>query len=59
MVAGIGAGTDDPSGFTFSSPAGGWFYIIAICDGDGQSATNAKFFTSSTSAELQKQNEGS
>jgi type II secretory pathway pseudopilin PulG len=59
MVAGVGAGTNNPSGFTFTSPGGGWFYVIATCDGDNQSATNAKFFTSSASAELQKQNEGS
>ncbi|MGE0395767.1 MAG: type II secretion system protein [Kofleriaceae bacterium] len=59
MVAGVGTGTDNPSGFTFASPAGSWFYIIATCDGDNRSATNAKFFTSSTSSELQKQNEGS
>lgn len=60
ITAGTGTttGSDNPSGFTFARPPGAWFYIIATCDGDGNSATNATYFTSSLSGEIQKQNEG-
>ncbi|MFN0251867.1 MAG: type IV pilin protein [Kofleriaceae bacterium] len=59
MVAGVGVGTDDPLGFSFTSPAGAWFYIVATCNGDNDSGTNAQFFTSSASSAIQKQDEGS
>lgn len=59
VVAGTGVGTDDPLGFAFTSPAGAWFYIVATCNGDNQSGTNAQFFTSSASSAIQTKNEGS
>ncbi len=58
ITAGSGAGTTNPSGFSFTSPVTGWFYIIATCDTDGVAATNSTYFTSSIDATLQKQNEG-
>lgn len=58
ITAGTGAGTTGPTGFTFTSPPGAWFYIHAICDGDGNAATNAQYFISSTSSAIQKLNEG-
>ena len=58
VTAGSGTGTTNPSGFTFTSPSVGWFYIVATCDQDGVAATNSTYFTSSIDATLQKQNEG-
>ena len=57
------AGTKDddesnPGGFTWTAPDASWWYVIATCDGDGQSATNATFFTASSDTKLQKRNEG-
>jgi prepilin-type N-terminal cleavage/methylation domain-containing protein len=59
VVTGAGTGTTDPLGFTFSSPEGSWFYIVATCDMDGQTGTNSTYFMSSVSSEQQVQNEGS
>jgi prepilin-type N-terminal cleavage/methylation domain-containing protein len=56
---GSGTGTDNPDGFTFSSPPGSWFYIIATCDMDGDGATTSKYFVSSVDSKIQSQNEGS
>jgi prepilin-type N-terminal cleavage/methylation domain-containing protein len=58
ITTGSGTGTTNPSGFTFSSPSGEWYYIIATCDGDGVTATNATYFVSSLNQTIQKQNEG-
>ena len=58
MVRGTGTGTTDPAGFTFTSPPGEWFYIVATCDLDGQSGTNTTYFMSSESAARQVLNEG-
>lgn len=58
IVAGTGTGTNNPGGFAFSSPPGAWYYVIATCDGDGNPATNATYFISSISSQLQKLNEG-
>lgn len=55
---GTGTGTNNPSGFAWSSPAANWYYILATCDGDGQTATNATFFTSSSDTRIQKLNAG-
>ncbi|MGE0549020.1 MAG: type IV pilin protein [Kofleriaceae bacterium] len=58
-TVGTAAGTNNPSGFTFTSPASAWFYIIATCNMDGQSGTNSTYFISSTSSAIQKLNDGS
>lgn len=55
---GSGTGTDNPEGFTFTSPPGSWFYIIATCDMDGDAATTSKYFVSSIDSKIQRQNEG-
>jgi prepilin-type N-terminal cleavage/methylation domain-containing protein len=59
ITAGSGTGTNNPSGFTFASPAVPWFYIIATCDMDGSSSKNSKYFTSSVDPTIQTLNEGS
>jgi prepilin-type N-terminal cleavage/methylation domain-containing protein len=59
ITAGSGTGTSNPSGFTFSSPATPWFYIIATCNMDGNSTTNSTYFTSSVDPTIQTINEGS
>jgi prepilin-type N-terminal cleavage/methylation domain-containing protein len=58
IVTGTGAGTTNPNGFTFASPSGSWFYILATCDMDGNSTTNATYFMSSVDTTMQAQNEG-
>lgn len=35
-----------------------WFYVVAICDGDNSSTTNAMYFTSSIDSATLKANEG-
>lgn len=47
-----------PAGFTYSSPTGAWFYILATCDADGVSSVNAQYFVSSSNSSIQKLNEG-
>jgi prepilin-type N-terminal cleavage/methylation domain-containing protein len=56
--AGTGTGTNNPSGFSWTSPSTNWYYILATCDGDGQATTNATFFTSSSDTRIQKLNAG-
>jgi prepilin-type N-terminal cleavage/methylation domain-containing protein len=58
VTASSGSGTTNPSGFTWTSPVNQWFYIIATCDTDGVTTTNSTYFTSSSDATIQKQNEG-
>lgn len=58
IQAGNATGTNNPSGFTFASPARNWYYVIATCDEDGSGGTNATFFTSSIDSNIQKLNEG-
>jgi prepilin-type N-terminal cleavage/methylation domain-containing protein len=55
---GSGAGTSDPSGFQWDSPAADWYYIIATCDMDGDSTGYSTYFMSSSDPKIQKQNEG-
>ena len=55
---GSGPGTNDPQGFTFTSPPGSWFYILATCDMDDQPGTNSTYFVSSVDSRIQSQNEG-
>jgi prepilin-type N-terminal cleavage/methylation domain-containing protein len=50
-----GATLTPPTGFT----VGNWYYILGVCDLDGQSGTNAMFFQSSTDTVIQKLNAGS
>ena len=59
IVTGTGTGTNDPGGFKFTSPSGDWFYLLATCDSDGNSAVNSTYFMASTSSAMQKKNEGS
>ncbi|MGE0869911.1 MAG: prepilin-type N-terminal cleavage/methylation domain-containing protein [Kofleriaceae bacterium] len=56
-TVGTTAGTNNPSGFTFTSPASAWYYIIATCNMDGTGG-NSTYFISSTSSAIQKLNEG-
>jgi len=59
IVSGTGTGTNNPvAGFTFTSPAGPWFYIVATCDMDGSATTNAVYFASSVDPTIQATNEG-
>lgn len=46
----------DATAFGYATPARDWFYILAECDFDGNSAVNAKFFTHSMSELVQEQN---
>jgi type IV pilus assembly protein PilE len=58
ITTGTGAGTNNPNGFTFASPPGAWFYILATCDTDGKPALNSTYFTSSVVSQTQALNEG-
>jgi hypothetical protein len=57
VTIGSGAGTSDPAGFTWSSPAADWWYVIATCDMDGDATQNSTYFKSSSDNQIQKQNE--
>jgi prepilin-type N-terminal cleavage/methylation domain-containing protein len=55
-----GATLTPPTGFTVpNQPVGGWYYIVGVCDLDGQAGTNATYFQSSTDTVIQKLNAGS
>lgn len=59
MTAGTSAAAPTPpSGFTMTTPAGGWWYAVAECDSDGRGGVNATFFISSVDTKVQIQNEG-
>ena len=58
IQAGNAVGTNNPGGFTFTSPVRNWYYVIATSDEDGGGAPNATFFTSSIDSSIQKLNEG-
>lgn len=58
ITTGSGTGTNNPSGFTFTSPSGAWFYILATCDMDNSSTKNSSYFMSSLDSTVQKLNEG-
>jgi prepilin-type N-terminal cleavage/methylation domain-containing protein len=47
-----------PSGFTMTTPAGSWWFVVGTCDMDGKGAPNATFFRSSVDTKLQKLNYG-
>ncbi len=55
--AGDTAGTT-VTGFTFTSPGFNWFYVLATCDMDNDSAKDAQYFMSSVDSSIQKLNEG-
>lgn len=57
-TVGVGTGTTNPGGFTWTSPAQRWYYIIATCDMKGDGGTLSTYFTSSTDSTIQKLNEG-
>lgn len=44
--------------FGFTAPATPWYYLLARCDMDGDSATDSYYFSSSVDPTIQKQNEG-
>ena len=58
ITTGSTAGTNNPSGFTFTSPALPWFYILATCEMDGVTSTHSTYFTSSLDSKIQTQNDG-
>jgi prepilin-type N-terminal cleavage/methylation domain-containing protein len=58
IVGGIGAGTNNPGGFTFTSPVTSWYYILATCDMDNDNTTDSTYFMSNLQAAIQVQNEG-
>ena len=47
-----------PSGFTMTTPAGGWWFAVAECDVDNSGGTNSTWFISSVDTKVQVQNEG-
>ncbi len=57
VVTGDTTGTNDPLGFSFTSPDEPWFYIVATCDLDGHPG-NSRYFYASTSRTRQVQDEG-
>jgi prepilin-type N-terminal cleavage/methylation domain-containing protein len=49
-----------PTGWTFTAPTTGqWYWIHAVCDGDGSGGTNAEFFMTSVDSTIRGKNEGS
>jgi prepilin-type N-terminal cleavage/methylation domain-containing protein len=59
-----GTKTDTPgamasSTFNYSAPAKNWFYVLAHCDLDGNTAVDSYYFISSDSSTIQKTNWGS
>lgn len=59
IVAGTAATTaSNPNGFTFTSPAMNWYYILATCDSDGVTTKNSQFFTNSVNSQIQTKDLG-
>lgn len=52
------AAPSPPTGFTMTTPAGGWWYAVAECDSDASGGTNSTWFISSVDTKVQVQNEG-
>jgi prepilin-type N-terminal cleavage/methylation domain-containing protein len=52
------AGTIASTTFGFTAPAKNWFYILAHCDLDGNTATDSYYFISNDNAKIQKTNYG-
>jgi prepilin-type N-terminal cleavage/methylation domain-containing protein len=57
VTAGAGSGTN-VAAFSWNSPTGSWYYIVATCDMDGDSTKDSTYFTSSSDTAIQKLNEG-
>jgi prepilin-type N-terminal cleavage/methylation domain-containing protein len=57
VVSGDTAGTT-VAAFSFTSPGFNWFYVLATCDMDGDSAKDAQYFMSSVDSKVMKINEG-
>ena len=58
-----GTRTDSPgamatSTFNYSAPNKNWFYVLAHCNLDGNSAVDSYYFASSDDAKIQKSNYG-
>jgi hypothetical protein len=47
-----------PTGFSMTTPATGWYFILATCDMDGSSTKNSAYFVSSMDTKVQPLNEG-
>jgi len=45
--------------FGFTTPTTDWYYLLAVCDMDGDPALLSYYFASSTDPVIQKHNEGS
>ena len=58
VVIGTGTGAAVPTGFTWASPAADWYYILATCDMDGDTAKDSQYFQSSSDTKRQVLNEG-
>lgn len=56
--AGSTSTTMTQGGFSYTSPAASWYFILATCDMDGKSTTNATFSASSNDTKILKLNEG-
>jgi type IV pilus assembly protein PilA len=52
------AGSIATTTFGYTPPAKNWFYVLAHCDLDGNSATDSYYFISNDDATIQKSNPG-
>ncbi len=60
VTAGAAGSTPSPpAGFTMTTPITGWWFVLAECDADGNTATNSFYFQSSVDTKIQKKNSGS
>ncbi len=57
-VSGDAAGTIASATFLYVPPAKNWFYILARCDLDNNSAVDSYYFISNDNAKIQKTNPG-
>jgi hypothetical protein len=57
-IAGVAGGTAGSvaTSFGFVVPNANWYYLIARCNMDGNSATDGYFFTSSVDTTIRKRN---
>ncbi|MBS1119927.1 MAG: hypothetical protein H6Q90_2155 [Deltaproteobacteria bacterium] len=58
-IGAAGVNPSPPAGFTLpTSPANGWYFIVATCNMDGSSTINSQYLQSSLDSTVQKVNEG-
>lgn len=57
-TTGNAAGAIAGTSFAYTAPARNWFYLLAHCDLDGNSAVDSYYFASSDDAKIQKSNYG-